>query len=200
MAELVLRPALGDALYTHLYGRGVSTGTWRALVLPGLLERPSARWFGADGVEARDDVLRDALDAALVELEERLGPDRSAWRWGDLHRVVFAGQLAAFPGLGEVFTAGIVGKGGDDDTLDQGAFEPERRYDAVVIASCRRIHDLSGPDGSSATNTLGRSGHPASPTWNDQLPLWSTGGRHPMPLTRQAVEAASAGTTALVPR
>ena len=200
VAELVLRPALGDALFTHLYGRGVSTGTWRALVLPGLLERPTARWFPADGLEARDDVLRRALDAALDELEERLGPDPSAWRWGDLHRVVFAGQLAAFPGMAEFFTAGVVGKGGDDDTLDQGAFEPERRYDAVVIASCRQIHDLSGPDASTATNTLGRSGHPGSPSWNDQLPLWSTGRRHPMPITREAVEAVTAGTATLVPR
>lgn len=200
VADLVLRPALGDALFTHLYGRGVSTGTWRALVLPGLLERPTARWFGADGAEARDDVLRRALDAALDELEERLGPDPSAWRWGDLHRVVFAGQLAAFPGMAEFFTAGVVGKGGDDDTLDQGAFEPERRYDAVVIASCRQIHDLSGPDASTATNTLGRSGHPGSPSWNDQLPLWSTGRRHPMPITREAVEAVEAGTATLVPR
>lgn len=200
VADLVLRPALGDALFTHLYGRGVSTGTWRALVLPGLLERPTARWFGADGTEARDDVLRRALDAALDELEERLSPDPSAWRWGDLHRVVFAGQLAPFPGMAEFFTAGVVGKGGDDDTLDQGAFEPERRYDAVVIASCRQIHDLSGPDASTATNTLGRSGHPGSPSWNDQLPLWSTGRRHPMPITREAVEAVEAGTATLVPR
>ncbi|HEU4354370.1 MAG TPA: penicillin acylase family protein, partial [Actinomycetota bacterium] len=199
-AELVLRPALGDELFTHLYGRGVSTGTWRALVLPGLLERPTARWFGADGVRARDEVLRRALDSAMDELEERLGPDPSTWRWADLHRVVFAGQLAAFPGLGEVFTAGVVGKGGDDDTLDQGAFEPERRYDAVVIASCRQIHDLSEPDGSTAANTLGRSGHPASPGWNDQLPLWATGRRHPLPLTRGAVDAAAVDATALVPR
>ncbi len=200
VAELVLRPVLGDALFTHAYGRASSTGTWRSLVLPHLLERPTARWFGADGIRARDDVLRRALDAALDELEERLGPDPSDWRWGDLHRVVFAGQLAAFPGLGELFTAGVVGKGGDDDTLDQGAFEPELRYDAVVIASCRQVHDLSGPDGSTATNTLGRSGHPASPAWADQLPLWASGRRHPMPLTRTAVEEVTTATTTLLPR
>jgi len=200
VAELVLRPALGDALYTHAYGRASSTGSWRALVLPGLLARPTARWFGADGVEARDDVLRRALDAALDELEARLGPEPSAWRWGDLHRVVFAGPLAAFPGLGELFTAGVVGTGGDDDTIDQGAFEPERRYDAVVIASWRQIHDLSGFDASSGTHTTGQSGHPASPGWNDLLPLWAAGERHPLPLTREAVEDAARTTTTLVPR
>ncbi|MGE5459630.1 MAG: penicillin acylase family protein [Solirubrobacterales bacterium] len=200
VAELVLRPALGDALFTHAYGRASSIGAWRAMVLPSLLARPTARWFGADGTEARDGLLRRALDAALGELEERLGSDPSAWRWGDLHRVVFAGPLAAFPGLGEIFTAGIVGRGGDDDTLDQGAFEPERRYDAVVIASWRQIQDLSDPDASTGTHTTGQSGHPGSPTWRDLIPLWSAGERHPLPLSREAVERVSATSTTLVPR
>jgi penicillin amidase len=200
VAELVLRPALGDALFTHAYGRASSIGAWRAVVLPSLLARPTARWFGADGVEARDDLLRRALDAALGELEERLGSDPSAWRWGDLHHVVFAGPLAAFPGLSEIFTAGVVARGGDDDTLDQGAFEPERRYDAVVIASWRQIQDLSDPDASTGTHTTGQSGHPGSPAWRDLIPLWSAGERHPLPLSREAVERVSATSTTLVPR
>jgi len=135
-----------------------------------------------------------------ARLEERLGPDLSAWRWGDLHHVVFAGPLAAFPGLGEIFAAGIVGRGGDDDTLDQGAFEPERRYDAVVIASWRQIQDLSDPDASTGTHTTGQSGHPGSPAWRDLIPLWSAGERHPLPLSREAVERVSATSTTLVPR
>jgi penicillin amidase len=200
VAELVLRPALGEALFTHAYGRASSIGAWRAVVLPSLLARPTARWFGTDGVQARDDLLRRALDAALGELEERLGSDPSGWRWGDLHHVVFAGPLAAFPGLGEVFTAGVVGRGGDDDTLDQGAFEPERRYDAVVIASWRQIQDLSDPDASTGTHTTGQSGHPGSPAWRDLIPLWSAGERHPLPLSREAVERVSATSTTLLPR
>ncbi len=200
VAELTLRPALGDPLFTHAYGRASSIASWRSVVLPRLLERPTARWFGADGMQARDDLLRRALDAALDELERRLGPDPSVWRWGDLHRVVFAGPLAAFPGLGEIFTAGIVGKGGDDDTLDQGAFEPERRFDAVVIASWRQIQDLSEPDASTGTHTTGQSGHPGSPAWNDLLPLWSQGRRHALPLTRSAVERVASTATTLVPR
>ncbi len=200
VAERVLRPALGDALYTHAYGRASSTGTWRALVLPAMLARPTARWFGVDGETARDEVLRRALDDALDELGERLGPDPATWRWGDLHRVVFAGPLAAFPGLGEVFTAGVVGRGGDDDTIDQGAYEPERRYEAVVVASWRGIHDLSGPDGSTGTHAPGQSGHPSSPAWNDLLPMWSAGERHPMPLSPRAVRAVARDTLTLLPR
>ena len=200
VAELTLRPALGDELFTHAYGRANSTGGWRALVLPHLLATPTARWFGADGEAARDELLRRALDSALDELEELLGQGPAAWRWGDLHRVTFAGPLAAFPGLGELFTAGVVEKGGDDDTIDQGAFEPERRYSAVVIASWRQIQDLADPDGSVGAHTTGQSGHPASPHWNDLVPLWSAGERHPLPFTRPAVEGVATTAMTLVPR
>jgi len=191
IAERTLRPALGDELFTHAYGRSTSIGRWRAVVLPHLLAHPTARWLGEDGPEARDRVLRAALDDALDELERRLGPDPRAWRWGDLHRVVFASPLAALPGLGELFSAGVVGAGGDDDTICQGAYEPERRYEAVVVPSCRQIHDLASPDGSSLVHPPGQSGHPASAAWADLLPLWAAGGRVPLPLSAEAVRAAA---------
>jgi penicillin amidase len=170
------------------------------VVLPGLLARPTARWFGADGIPARDEVLRRALDAALDELEERLGPDPSAWRWGALHRVVFAGPLAMLPGLEELFTAGVVGAGGDDDTLAAGTFEPERRYDVVVISSWRQIQDLSDPDASVGVHPPGQSGHPRSAHWNDLLPLWASGTYHPLPVTRASVERVAEGSLTLLPR
>jgi penicillin G amidase len=200
VAELVIRPVLGDELYTHAYGRREGSGSWRSSVLPALLSNPTRRWFGGDGPAARDEVLRRALDAALDELEGRLGPDPAAWRWGALHRVVFAGPLAAFPGLDEIMTAGVVEKGGDDDTVDQGAFEPEGRYDAVVIPSWRQIQDLSDPDASVGTHTTGQSGHPASPHWNDLVSLWAEGRYHPLPLTRAAVEREAVSAMTLLPR
>lgn len=189
VAERVLRPALGHALFTHAYGRATSTGRWRAVVLPHLLAHPSARWFGGDGEPSRDEVLRRALDDALDELEARLGADPSGWRWGDLHRVIFASPLAVVPGLGELFSAGAVRQGGDDDTVLQGAYEPERRYEAVVVPSCRQIHDLSSPDGSSLVHPPGQSGHPGSPAWADLLGAWAGGERVPLPLSEQGVRA-----------
>jgi penicillin amidase len=197
LAERLLRPALGDELFTHYYGLPQGGGTWRPVVLPALLDDPSDRWFGQGD---RAEVLREAFDDALDELEIRLGPDPRRWRWGDLHRVTFAGPLAMVPGLEELFTGGVVGKGGDDDTIDAGTFEPERRYDAVVVASWRQIQDLSGPDASVGTNTTGQSGHPASQHWNDLLPLWAAGAYHPLPLTREAIEHHATGTTTLRPR
>ncbi len=37
--------------------------------------------------------------------------------------------------------------------------------------------------------TSGQSGHPLSPNYADQIPMWLEGVYHPMPWTREAVEA-----------
>ena len=74
LAGEILLPRLGRELFDHYYAHAPETGDWRSLVLPNLLAHPTAFWFGDDGVGARDDVLRRALDGALDELEERLGP------------------------------------------------------------------------------------------------------------------------------
>ena len=200
IAERALRPALGNRLYAHYYARRQSTSEWKAVVLPHLLANRSARWFGADGSAARDAVLRGALDSALDDLSARLGEDPSSWRWGDLQRVRFAHPLAMLPGLDRLLVAGEVSVGGDEDTVNVAHVEPEERFEVVALPSWRMIADLSDADASVGCHTTGQSGHPASPHWNDLLPLWATARHHPLPFTREAVAEASESAMALVPR
>ncbi|MGH2529291.1 MAG: penicillin acylase family protein [Actinomycetota bacterium] len=200
IARAVLVPRLGDRLYTHYYGQRDGSNAFQFQVLPNLLSFPTTRWFGADGPAARDEVLRRALDDAIDELAHHLGEDMSSWRWGALHRAVFAGPLAMIPDLAELFTGGVVEAGGDEQTLNQGAFEPEHSYGVAVLPSWRQIVDLSDPDASVGIHTTGQSGHPGSPHWNDLLPLWARGEYHPLPFSREAVEANAEATAALVPR
>ncbi|HJV05607.1 MAG TPA: penicillin acylase family protein [Actinomycetota bacterium] len=198
IALVVLGRILGDeTLLAHLYGRRQWTNAFQYQVLPNLLRFPTARWFGRNGVEARDDVLREALDATLDELTAVLGEDMGAWRWGALHRARFRGRLAlASPDL---FTAGEVEMGGDEQTVLQSMFEPGASYDVVVTASWRQILDLSDWDASVGIHAPGQSGNPASPHWADLLPLWAEGMHHPMPFSRLAVEEAAEATLRLLP-
>jgi penicillin amidase len=195
----ILRPVLGEELFTHYYARRQWTNAFQYRVLPHLLAYPTARWFGGDGVEARDEVLRAALDEALDELTGRLGEDMAAWRWGALHRVRFAGRLALVPGLAEMFTAGEVELGGDEQTVAQALYEPGVPFDPVVIASWRQIVDLSDLDASVGVLPTGQSGNPESPHFRDQLELWADGRHHPLPFSRAAVEGHAAARLTLRP-
>ena len=199
LAVRILRPRLGKALFEHYFSRRQWTNGFQYRALPELLAYPTARWFGEDGIEARDETVRAALDEALDELAGRLGEPMSAWRWGAVHRARFAGRLAAAPGLGELFTAGEVELGGDEQTVAQALFEPGVPYDVVVVPSWRQIVDLGDLDASVGVLTLGQSSNPESPHHHDQLALWATGEHHPMPFTRGAVERQMETTLRLEP-
>ncbi len=199
IADLVLLPRLGERLYVHYYARRQWTNSFQWQVLPTILAYPTATWFGRDGREARDELLRQALETTLNELTQRMGEDLNGWSWGAIHRVRFAGRLAAIPDLAELFTAGEGPLGGDEQTVLQGMFEPGRTYEAVVAPSWRMIVDLGDLDSSVGTTTVGQSGNPASPHFADLYPLWSKGAYHPMPFTRAAVEAETESTLTLVP-
>lgn len=191
IGDAILLPRLGKELHEHYFSLRQWTNSFQFQVLPNLLAYPTATWFGGEGKEARDDLLRQALDTALDELVAAMGEDVGGWTWGALHRVRFAGQLARLPDLAELFTGGELGWGGDEQTVCQGMYEPGAGYDAVVVPSWRQIIDLSDLDASLGTHTVGQSGNPASPHFNDLFPLWSTGQYHPLPFTRAAVEAAT---------
>jgi penicillin G amidase len=199
IGDAILLPRLGKELHEHYFALRQWTNSFQFQILPNLLAHPTATWFGGEGKAARDDLLRQALDTALDELVAAMGEDVGGWTWGALHRVRFTGQLARVPDLAELFTGGELGWGGDEQTVCQGMYEPGAGYDTVVVPSWRQIIDLSDLDASVGTHTVGQSGNPASPHFNDLFPLWSTGQYHPLPFTRAAVEAATESRLELVP-
>src|SRR5262249_17271965 len=146
-----------------------------------------------------DAVLRATLDQALDELTATLGGDMDGWWWGALHRIRFAHPLAILPGLDELFVAADLEWGGDGQTISQGVFEAGDRYDTVVVSSWRQIVDLSDVDASVGTNTIGQSGNPTSPHYRDQVGDWSTWRGHPLPISRDAVDAVAESTVTLRP-
>jgi penicillin G amidase len=199
IGDAILLPRLGEELHGHYFARRQWTNSFQFQVLPNLLAYPTATWFGGEGKQARDELLRKALDTALEELTTAMGEDMTGWSWGAIHRVRFAGQLARVPDVAELFTAGEAPWGGDEQTVCQGMYEPGAGYDVVVVPSWRQIIDLSDLDASVGTHTVGQSGNPASPHFSDLFPLWSTGQYHPLPFTRQAVEAATESRLELAP-
>ena len=144
--------------------------------------------------EDPEAVLR-ALRAALG----RLGSDRESWQWGRLHTLRLVHPLGRMPGLEALFVAAEIPLGGDEQTVLQGGFDGRGDFSPTVIPSWRAVWDLGDLDRSVTVLPTGVSGNPASPHWNDQAPLWASGGTHAAPVTSPAVEAAAVSALRLLP-
>ena len=139
----------------------------------------------------RDGFLQETLEASLLDIRERLGPDQAEWKWGNLHKAFFRHPLGrtsldlpahARPGDGYTVNA----TGGPN-------------YSQTHGASYREILDVSDWDRSLMTNAPGESGDPGAAHYGDLIEGWAKGLYHPMPYARHAVEAAAEERLMLLP-
>ncbi|MGH2593827.1 MAG: penicillin acylase family protein [Anaerolineae bacterium] len=137
----------------------------------------------------RDNLLRDALIAALDKLTARFGSNMDTWRWGRLHQIEPAHALSQVEFLRRFFNRGSFPIGGDGDTPQQANFRPMWPIEPVSVApSYRVVYDVGEWDRSVSVLPGGQSGHPASAHYFDQFPLWLAGKARPMLWSRAAVE------------
>ena len=126
--------------------------------------------------------LQESLDAALRQIEQQFGADRSGWQWGKLHQLTLRHPLGK-----PEYQLGPVPRPGDGYTVNatSGA-----NFQQTNGASWREVIDVGDWDRSIMTNVPGESGDPSSKHYGDLLEDWAHGRYHPMPFSRKAVEAA----------
>ncbi len=123
-------------------------------------------------------VLERTLNAALSDIEQR-----KLSRWGDLHQLTLAHPLGK-----REYNLGPVARPGDANTVNSTSGLNFRQTNG---ASWREVLDVGDWDRSMMTNVPGESGNPGSPHYSDLLEDWAAGRYHPLPFSRQAVEAAA---------
>jgi len=131
--------------------------------------------------------VEQALTAAWEAATARLGPDPSAWRWGDLHPLTFRHLLGRGQGAAPRFVAwlfrlnrGPFPRPGDGMTVNLGAFLLTRPFAVEVGPSYRQLIDLDTPERSRWILAGGVSGDPDSRHYADQIPAWLSGESRPM--------------------
>ncbi|HEX2463783.1 MAG TPA: penicillin acylase family protein, partial [Thermoanaerobaculia bacterium] len=131
-----------------------------------LEEGGSARGASSRGALSPEEVtaaLLESLGAAVADVEERLGADWRAWRWGALHHARFDHPLAAplRAKLGIETAIEPSPRSGSGDTPGATTYEPPD-FRQRSGASVRVVIDVGSWDGSVAMNTPGQSGLPGS--------------------------------------
>jgi penicillin amidase len=144
-----------------------------------VLREDTVGWF--ESPEARESALRQSWEAALSLIHDRLGADRDAWEWGALHTLTLRHPLATSPALRELLERGPVPHTGTWNSLNNSLYEPDVPFATVSGVTYRLLADMAGA--TQAVNSGGQSGHPGSPRYADQVPLWADGRYHPLELT-----------------
>ena len=190
--ERVIRARFPASVQPFLISLGAGSGLALRLITEG---RP-AGWFGEG---SREVELADAARATLGELEQRLGRDPSAWRWGAVHRVSFRHPLDGRPGTDGCFATPPREAHGTGHVLNNNGFTHGRRFDVTSGPEFRMVVDFADLDRTQMVLTTGQSGQPGSPHYADHLPRWLGGVYHTVPWTVAAVEAAATGEVRLTP-
>ena len=163
------------------------------------LAAPDGR-FGDDPLAGRDDVLREALAAALEGLERRFGSaDMTTWTYGGerFKHALIRHPLspAVNPELRRRLDVGPVPRGGYGGTVhNTGGGDNQTSGASFMI-----VADTGNWDNSVGLNTPGQAGDPASPHYRDLFDVWARDRYFPIFFSRARIDSVTEAVTELEP-
>jgi penicillin amidase len=113
-----------------------------------------------------------ALESALVALETRLGPDRAAWHYGNVHLAAFDHPLDDRPGIAALMPDSVA-IDGDGGTVSVGRSFLPRHVRVSHAPVFRHVVDLADPDRSWLIVAPGNSGDLEGPHGRDLTQRWA---------------------------
>jgi penicillin amidase len=146
-----------------------------------LAEHPRHTWWDDPvraGRQERDDVLAEAMAAAVAEVSELLGDDPDRWRWGDLHTATFRNQTLGQSGVALVearFNRGPYPVAGGPAIVNAIGWDARAGYEVNWLPSMRMIVDLGDLDRSRMVHTTGQSGHAYHRDYTSMIEHWQSG-------------------------
>jgi penicillin amidase len=174
-------------------------------VLRRLVQQPDSAWWddrSTPEVESRDDMFRQALTAAVDELEGSLGKNPGRWTWGDLHTITFRNPSLGESGIGPIeaiFNRGPFRTAGGNSIVNATGWDVQGSYEVNWLPSMRLIVDMGDLPSALMMHTTGQSGHAYHRDYANMADPWRQIEYHPMLWERGAVENSSSGHLRLVP-
>jgi penicillin amidase len=161
-----------------------------------LNEHETSFWYTniANGqARDRETLLSEALTQAARSIRASAGDSTRRWAWGRAHQLRYVHPLGSARLLKNLFNRGPFPVSGDATTINMARHIPQLPLGLVqVVAGYRQIYEVGVWDRAETITSLGQSGHPLSPHYDDQILLWREGLYHAMPWGEEAVAKATA--------
>jgi penicillin G amidase len=172
-----------------------------------LLARPHDSWWDNKltpaVIESRDEILRQAMVAARLDLTEKLGKTPVTWQWGRLHQLTLTSQVLGGDSVPApvraIFNRGPWQMPGGSSIVDANGWDAGVGYQVNWAPSMRMVVNLGDLDASRWVNQTGSSGHPYDAHYVDQTDAWVKNQTYPWPFSQTAVRAAGGDELTLSP-
>lgn len=186
----------------------VTGGAQHQAAVAELLRRPDSPWWDnkqTPGItEERDEILRQALQEARLELTRQLGKEPGGWDWGKLHTLTLEHEVLGAEGVpGPIrwlANRGPYALPGGPGIINANGWSANVGYEVDRAPAMRMVVDLDDLDASTWINQSGQSGHVQHPHYADQVERWIAGEQLPWAHSAEAVRAVTAQTLTLAPR
>ena len=121
-----------------------------------------------------ESLAAQALAEGVAFLKELVGDDMDGWTWGSVHSTRHRHYLSeSFPELADLLDPRPVSMGGDGDTPHAASYSVDVPFTVTSSSIARYVFDTADWDNSRWIIPLGASGHPGSPHYGDQTPVWA---------------------------
>ncbi len=152
-------------------------------------------------VETCPEIAKLALDDALLWIDEHVGGQAEALRWGDMHLATHDHAVLGKVPVLKWFVNIRQSTSGGDNTLNRGLTSGSGADPFLNVhgPGYRGVYDFADPDSSLFVSATGQSGHFLSRHYDDLGELWRRGEFVPMSLDPALARAAAVGITHLIP-
>jgi len=177
-------------------------GRWMEIIRT-LIDDPASSWWDdqtTEDVETRDDIIREAFEGAVKEVQKSQGKDPSEWRWGELHTITFENQVMSnLPFIKNAFNRGPFPTAGGKAIINATGWNAHTGYHVNSVPSMRMIVDLEVINNSWTMHTTGQSGHAYHQHYIDMVDPWRLIQYHPMDWDYQELVSSAEGHLTLIP-
>lgn len=198
-----LKLTFNDEMGTELFNQFLQLHGIPIHAMNNVCQNPNSKWFDnietKTVVESRDDIILQAINQGIEELERKFGSNIGEWRWDKLHRLTFKHFFDIRKLSKSTFSIGPIPGMGGNFTINNGKFDLNRPYEQIAGATARLVIDLSDLNSSWTCITPGQSGHLFNEYFDNQLLSWQTGMLSKIHLKQDLLEQQDLRTLVLVP-
>lgn len=173
----ILKAAQKDEIGDDLWSVYKRTHTYK-VAAEHLIKNENSKWWDVDStetIETRAQIIRQAFEATITDLENYWGTDFTAWKWGDAHALVHKHAMGDVIGF---LNVGSYPVSGGNEVLNNMGYTYEESMNQTIRfgPSTRRIVDFSDVRNNSwSILPTGQSGNYFSPYYEDQAEMYANG-------------------------